>query len=60
MASPMFSLVGNEHTLQIAGVRFLGINAENGRKLLFTVALLIVLYLLNKLLWQYLKKPGHR
>jgi small-conductance mechanosensitive channel len=50
MAAPLFELVGNNHTVQIAGIRMLGVNAENGRKLLFTVIFLIVLYLINKLL----------
>ena len=43
MAAPLFQLVGNEHTVEIAGIRLLGVNAENGRKLLFTVIFLIVL-----------------
>jgi small-conductance mechanosensitive channel len=50
MAAPIFSFVGNNHTLDVAGVRLLGVNAENGRKLLFTVAFLVILYLINKLL----------
>ena len=49
-AAPLFTSVGNDHTLQIAGVRLLGVNAENGRKLLFTVIFLVCLYLINKLL----------
>lgn len=48
MAAPLFQLVGNEHTVQIAGIRLLGVNAENGRKLLFTLIFLAVLYLINK------------
>lgn len=50
MAAPFFQLVGNEHTVQIAGIRLLGVNAENGRKLLFTLIFLVVLYLINKAL----------
>ena len=50
MAAPMVQVVGNNHTLQIAGVRLLGVNAENGRKLLFTVIFLIALLIVNKLL----------
>jgi small-conductance mechanosensitive channel len=50
MAAPIFSFVGNNHTLDVAGVRLLGVNAENGRKLLFTVAFIVILYLINKLL----------
>ena len=50
MAAPIFSFAGNEHTLQIAGVRLLGVNAENGRKLLFTIVFFVILYLLHRVL----------
>jgi len=58
MLAPMFSLVGNDHTLQIAGVRLLGVNAENGRKLLFTIIFLFILYLLHKMLCAISGKLG--
>jgi len=58
MAAPIFSLAGNEHTLQIAGVRLLGVNAENGRKLLFTIVFLIILYLLHRMLCMISSKLG--
>lgn len=50
MVGPWVQLVGPEHGLQIGGVKLLGFNAINARKLLFTVILLAALYLLNKLL----------
>jgi small-conductance mechanosensitive channel len=50
MVGPWVQLVGPEHGLQIGGVRLLGFNAINARKLLFTVILLAGLYLLSKLL----------
>jgi len=46
--NPMFSLVGSDHTLEIAGVRLLGFNQANGRKLVLTVILFSILYLLSK------------
>ena len=58
MAAPLVQFVDKNHSLQIAGVRLLGINAENGRKLLFTVIFVIVLYLLHKLLCAVAGKFG--
>jgi hypothetical protein len=45
---PIFSLVGSDHTLEIAGVRLLGFNEANGRKLVLSVILFSILYLLSK------------
>ena len=50
MLGPWVQLVGPEQSLQVRGVRLLGFNAINARKLLFTVVLLVGLYLLSKLL----------
>jgi small-conductance mechanosensitive channel len=50
MAGPWVQLAGPEHGLVIDGVRLLGFNAVNARKLLFTFVLLGGLYLLSKLL----------
>jgi small-conductance mechanosensitive channel len=58
MAAPLLQFVGNDHTVQIAGVRLLGVNAGSGRKLLFTVIFLFILYLLNKLLCTIAGKLG--
>lgn len=48
--SPILQLAGTEHTLQLFGIKLLGINAENGRKFLFTVIFVAVVLLLSKLL----------
>src|SRR5579871_5285321 len=50
MATPWVQFAGPEHGLVIGGVRLLGFNAVNARKLLFTAMLLVALYLLSKLL----------
>lgn len=50
MAGPLIQFVGPNRNLQIDGVKLLGFNADNGRKLLFTVILLAILYFLGKFL----------
>jgi small-conductance mechanosensitive channel len=50
MQPGFFQLVGPNHSLQIGGVKLLGFNSDNARKLLFTLILLALLYLLSKLL----------
>ena len=50
MDNSFVQFVGDKHNLQIGGVKLLGITAENGRKLLFTVAFLLVLCLIGLLL----------
>ena len=42
--------VGPNNALEVFGVKLVGVNAENGKKLLFTVALVVVMLLLSKLL----------
>lgn len=42
--------VGPNHALEIFGIRLVGINAENGTKLLFTLVLIAVMLLVSKLL----------
>ncbi len=42
--------VGPNRALELFGVKLVGFNAENGRKLLFTIALIAVMLLLSKLL----------
>jgi hypothetical protein len=59
MVGPWVQLVGPEHGLEIGGVKLLGFNAINGRKLLFTVILLAVLYVLSKLLRAIAQAVGH-
>ena len=47
---PIFSLVGSDHTLEVAGIRLLGFNEANGRKLVLTLVFFLILYLLSKAL----------
>ena len=58
MAIPFFQLVGPTHSVEIGGVKLLGFDAKNGDKLLFTVVLFSVLYLLSKLLRFIAQKGG--
>ena len=58
MAAPLVQFTGNNHTVEIAGIRLLGVNAENGRKLLFTLLFIAFLYLLNKVLCTLAGKFG--
>ena len=48
MAGPFIQFVGNDKTLQIAGIRFLGANLVNGRKLLITAIYLCALWLISR------------
>jgi small-conductance mechanosensitive channel len=48
MAGPFFQIVGPNHVVQLDGVKLLGLDAVNARKLLFTVLLFGFLYLLSK------------
>jgi small-conductance mechanosensitive channel len=48
--SDFIRLVGPNHSLEIFGVRLVGLNAENAKKLLFTVGLIVLVYLLSKVL----------
>ena len=41
---------GPHHALQLFGIKLIGINAINGKKLLFSVILIVVMMLLSKLL----------
>lgn len=45
-----FFQFGPQHNLIVGGVKLLGVNEQNLRKLSFTVVFLLVMYLLNKLL----------
>lgn len=44
----MFHLVGTNHTVQILGVRLVGVNAENGRKLVITGLFLLLAWLVSR------------
>lgn len=44
----MFHLIGPNNTVQILGVRLVGVNAENGRKLVITALFLLAVWLLSR------------
>ncbi len=46
----VFQLVGPKHTVELFGVRLVGVNAESAKKLLFSAIFLAILYLLGKVL----------
>jgi small-conductance mechanosensitive channel len=48
--SQIFQLVGPARNVQIFGIRLLGLDAHNGRKLLFTLVFFILLILISKAL----------
>jgi small-conductance mechanosensitive channel len=45
-----YQFVDPHHTLELFGLRLVGVNAENGKKLLFTLGLIVVLMAVSKLL----------
>ena len=59
MLGRIVSLGGPDHTVQVAGVKLLGFNETNGRKLILTaVVFFLILYLLSKSLRFIAKKVG--
>jgi hypothetical protein len=48
--APVLQLVGPHQVVQIFGIKLVGINAENGKKLLFSVIFILAMYLLAKIL----------
>jgi small-conductance mechanosensitive channel len=61
VAGPFVQFVGKDHSLQIGGVKLLGIDSANLHKLLFTVIFFCFLYLVNRLLRYLAEKAGaHR
>jgi small-conductance mechanosensitive channel len=46
----LIQVVGRDRTLQVLGIRLVGVSAENGKKLLFSIAFIIVVILLNRIL----------
>ncbi|MFL6352688.1 MAG: mechanosensitive ion channel family protein [Bryobacteraceae bacterium] len=46
----MIQIVGPNHALQLFGVKLVGVNAENGKKLLFSIGLIVFLSLLGRIL----------
>lgn len=54
-------LVGPNETLQLFGVKLLGLNAETGKKLLFSVVFLVFIFLLGRALrWLAYRKAWSR
>src|SRR4051794_11908681 len=51
----LFQLVGENQTVQVLGIRLVGINAENGRKLVLSIAFVVAVMLLNRLFKLVLK-----
>lgn len=50
MTGPFVQFTGPNHALTLGGVKLLGMNAHNAHKLLFTVILFAILYVLSKTL----------
>lgn len=50
MLLSVIKFVGENRALELFGVKLVGFNAENGRKLIFTIALTIILLVISKLL----------
>ena len=46
----LIQVVGQDHTLQVLGIRLIGVSAQNGKKLIFSVAFILIVMLLNRLL----------
>lgn len=49
----IYRFVGPNSALELFGVKLVGVNAENGKKLLFTLTLVVVMLLLSKLLRRF-------
>lgn len=47
MAIPWFEFVGPAHNVQIYGIRLLGVDAHNGRKLIFSLVFLLLLWIIR-------------
>jgi len=58
VGKPLIQFVGPNHNLQIDGVKLLGFDLNNGRKLLLTAIFFLFLYLLGKLLRFIAQKVG--
>ncbi len=48
MHVPYFQLEGPSHNVEIFGIKLLGVDAQNERKLLFTACFFVILYLISK------------
>jgi small-conductance mechanosensitive channel len=52
---PFLQLVGPQHTVQLFGIRLVGVNAENGKKVVLTVIFILLVVLLKVCLKLLLK-----
>ena len=50
MTIPLFQLVGPSKNVELFGIRLLGVDAQNGRKLIFTMLFFVALFLISKAL----------
>jgi small-conductance mechanosensitive channel len=50
MSHPLVELVGPSHAVQVFGVKLVGVTAENGRKLLFTIVFVVLMVIIGRLL----------
>lgn len=48
MTGPFLQIVGNDHTVQLGGVRLLGVDYDDGRKLLLTLGFIGLLYVISR------------
>jgi small-conductance mechanosensitive channel len=46
----LVQIVGQDRTLEILGIRLIGVSAENGKKLVFSIAFIVLVILLNRIL----------
>lgn len=58
MLNQFVQLVGPNHSLQIGGVKLLGFDAINAQKLIFTVIVVLFLYLISKSLRSIAQRIG--
>lgn len=64
MTAPLYQFVGPAHNLEVFGIRLLGVDVQNGRKLLFTLVFFLLLFLTSKglrsLAHTTYNRAGHR
>jgi small-conductance mechanosensitive channel len=58
MGESFIQFVGVHHTLQVGGVKLLGVDSSNARKLFVTVVFFLILYVLGKILRYIAHKVG--
>lgn len=58
VSGPFVQLIGNSRTVEVGGVKLLGVNYDDGRKLLLTLGFIALLYVLNRVLRFLAEKFG--